>query len=254
MTIQLEGIRNARELGGLTARDGRVIRSGCLVRSGDLNRATERDLRMLKELGVSAVVDFRDRAAAKKAPDRLPRGAKLYHWPVLALMEVCSSEDEARLEKEIFEDPVGMMRLAYEDMALGEAARDGFRNFFHLLLRPEIDGVLWHCSQGKDRTGVAALLLLTALGVPDETIEEEYLLSNLAMQREYDAILQSDIPQKEKDFWKTELFVGRENLRGFVKTLNKAYGGVWEYLHTALGLTGEDLEQLRDKYLMEAKP
>ena len=128
----------------------------------------------------------------------------------------------------------------------------GYARFFELLL--EADGaVLWHCTYGKDRTGVAAALLMYALGVDEETIMEEFLLTNEVYQKEIAGL---EVALKNAGYddavvGEAQAIVGvkGEYLTAAFDAVKEEYGSIEDYIRNQLGVSDEALHQLREKYL-----
>jgi len=184
--LDLEGVDNARDLGGIRTRDGRAVIPGWLVRSGLLADATPADARFLiEEMGLRTVIDLRntDEASARPDPHALFAGVEFHHIPILDTSQFGVTHEGGKLRgawgliRKVKKHPELIMMETYERMVLDEESRRGFRRFFDVLL--EAKGcVLWHCSSGKDRAGVATALVLSALGVGPDAIMEDYLLTN----------------------------------------------------------------------------
>jgi protein-tyrosine phosphatase len=173
-SIVLEGAPNFRDIGGYATTDGRVVRSGRVFRSGHLARLTDKDLASLTALGVRTVVDFRSKFGVEAfGTDRLPDGARYVWLPIGA-----GGADPA-------------MRAAWEAGRfsalpdLAEANRTMIRENaaeFGQMMMLFADAanlpLVFHCIGGKDRTGIAAALLLSMLGVPWSSVRNDYLASN----------------------------------------------------------------------------
>ncbi|MBV6755922.1 tyrosine-protein phosphatase [Rhodococcus opacus] len=161
-SLGLEGARNARDIGGYSTADGGVVRSGVVFRTDALDRLTPRDLAQLESSNVTVVDDLRTTYERALAPDRLPAGADGHWYDVLGQSPITTLVD---------------MPAAYRAFVTGPGANEAFSAVLHDIA--ESDGaVIYHCSAGKDRTGWATAVLLTVLGVPRETVNADYLLSN----------------------------------------------------------------------------
>jgi protein-tyrosine phosphatase len=170
----LDGQTHFRDLGGLPTASGRRVKRGVLFRSGELSQLSERDGQVLEALGIRTVFDLRAESEQQQAPDRLPAALRLHAIPILqgsfdptAILQQLKSGDTAALD--------GLMPSIYR--ALVSEFTPQLRQFFQELTAAP-DGALFHCTAGKDRTGLAAALLLAALQVPADAIEQDYLTSN----------------------------------------------------------------------------
>jgi len=244
-------IINFRELGGIRTKDGLAIRKECLFRGGDLSRLSKEDRLTLSNMGVYCIVDFRDTAAVRTNPDLPVSGAAYWHLPALSLMELSTEEAAALFEEKVRADPVGMLFLAYRCLCLDPLAHDAYRRFFELLLEAGGRPVYWHCTQGKDRTGVAAALLLTALGCGREEILQEYMLTNRAMQKLYDGLPTAGMTDEERQFYRTEMFVRQDCLEAYFERIDTDFGGVDRYLLQVMGIGPREKEMLRRTYCCE---
>ncbi|MDD6439471.1 MAG: tyrosine-protein phosphatase, partial [Lachnospiraceae bacterium] len=168
---------NFRDLGGYRSSDGRMIRQGCFYRSGGLYKMNDSELAFLKSLQIRTLLDLRTKAEAAKKPDPVLPGVT-----VLQHSGVVSAGGE-----EIDFSPAGMKLLGEAGLTQIENMHQYYRMMpfhneaLHILMKEVICGnvpVLFHCATGKDRTGVAAMILLLLLGVPEQTVLQDYLLSN----------------------------------------------------------------------------
>ncbi|RKS85857.1 protein tyrosine/serine phosphatase [Orbus hercynius] len=183
MTIE-HGI-NFRDLGGIKTQDGRTIRSGLLFRSGDFSDITKDEIQILhKKLNLQNVLDYRDHAETQKRPDNLWPGVNYLHIPANPL----SNEVTATLTNELRSDnhpkkflPTEFMIQLYQLLPFNNLA---YQKLIELLLRGE--SLVQHCAIGKDRTGIGVAITLFILGVDEQTIMTDYILTDklLANYRE----------------------------------------------------------------------
>lgn len=234
----MEKIINMREFGGLINQQGQAIRKGKLFRSGNPSVASTADIEQLKKLNLSEIIDFRS-LAEKRATE--PHFAAQFKWiaqPIFTgdLSELLSSSlDRAKA--------VSHMRDIYKKFVIG------FQQQFHYLLKQAEQGktLLYHCTAGKDRTGFASYLLLSALGVADELIMKDYLLSNQSMdelRHQLDDFIADG--SVDDDALKAILEVNISYLESAIVIINQQYGGVESYLKHTLGI---DIKALRSHYL-----
>jgi protein-tyrosine phosphatase len=175
--VALAGACNLRDLGGYRTRDGRQIRKGVVFRSGVLSYFAPDDHAALLRLGVKTICDLRNGDERTKEPTNWPGDAQIMCW------DLDSSVADA-IRKSGWERPESAQQAreilidSYQSIPYWLAPH--LRGLFQSLARHEIP-LLFHCAAGKDRTGISAAILLHTLGVPRETIIEDYELTNHAV-------------------------------------------------------------------------
>ena len=174
--VALEGGSNFRDLGGYRTADGRTVRRGSVFRSAHLGTLTDADRRSIGRLGVRTVVDLRGVNEAAETPHRVEGlGCRI----VGAHIEPGVGEKIRGAVADGSANPFVMMGFLtdhYRDYP--RRCAPGFRTLFATLSEDDHRPLVFHCTAGKDRTGFASALLLTLLGVPWETVMEDYLRTN----------------------------------------------------------------------------
>ena len=267
--ISLPGVSNTRDLGGYSAGNG-FIRKGVLIRSGTLAHALPEAVQILKdEYSLQTVVDFRMKSRTKSDPDPVIPGAKYVALSVVEMLDYAASlgspiKAARLLSKRSSKEAVLEMAFEYGLLGpemyvlflLGERGKKAYRSFFEILLKndPDRGAVLWHCDDGKDRAGLATMLLLSALGTDRETILKDYLLTNESnakriedIKKDYEELGVSQDKLKAMIFASGGVFA--EYMNHAMDTLRGKYGSVTGYLKEGLGLKESDFSLLREKYL-----
>ncbi len=266
MDAQFDNIVNARDLGGLPAADGKQVRPHRLLRTAHLHDATDRDIERLRsEYHLARVFDFRSLGEAEFLPDRDVEGATHHLLPTIDLSEERLSgqaiPQEAFLDLErhivnysFYPEVQEMAADMYPSLIRSEYSQLQYAAFLRLIIEaPEDGGILWHCAQGKDRTGWGAAFLMFALGVDRDTVIADFELSNIAY-RPIVSKLNEDVIARgggEAEMAVIQAFMG-VSTPNFIKTLDlidREFGGMTEYLHTILCLSSADLHILRNRYL-----
>lgn len=252
--VVLEGARNFRDLGGYATEDGRSVRWGTFYRSDSLAELTDGDLEKLSALGVRLVCDFRSEEERREAPDRLPADPA----PDVAELPIGVEGSQATELQE---------RLTSGDIAgldLSQMLVDGNRSFitdfvhqyramFQRLLREEALPVLVHCTGGKDRAGMASALILRSLGVPDETVFEDYLLTNHytaeRVERTLMFIRLTSFFRTDPELVRPVMIAKREYLEAGFEEIGKQWGSFDAFRRGALGVSDAQLVAFRDRAL-----
>ena len=248
--LQLSGAVNFRDLGGYLTADGRQVKKGLVFRSDHLSRLTLEDQATLKRLRFKVVCDFRTAREQQLAPDLLPLDGsiRLLPLPVQAdgfdpatALDRLRANDSAWLSMDFF---VELYRRYLDDFGpvWGKVLR--------LVASSDNQPLVFHCTGGKDRTGICAALLLLALGMPDETIYEDHDRSNTCnterLQPIYAKFATMGIGQEKAALY---LQAQSEPLAAMLTHLRKTYGSVEDYLRSKAGLDEITLMALRSGLL-----
>lgn len=255
-------IENARQLGGYIGADGRRVKDGLLIRTGGLDKlSAEAAADLAQQYSIQYVVDFRMGYERERDPDQEIPGAQnlwinLYEVdktdPEMVELMRRIAEAESELQKSVEYAKSGRLSLLYTELLLRDMSQQGYAEFFDILLNSD-GAVLWHCTHGKDRTGVAAALLLYALGVDEDVIMQDFLLTNEVYQEDI-ARLEAGLRASGYDeavIKEAQAMAGvkGEYLEAAFDAVKKEYGSIENYLRNRLGVSDEERNQLREKYL-----
>lgn len=262
-SIGLEGVANARELGGYVLPDGKMIKHGLLLRGGMLGNMTESDSIKLHDVfHLAHVFDFRLGSEAELNPDKLVDGCR-YSW--FSIMSDTSLVIRMVPKEYMLNNTVYYKEHAHEPL-MQKAAVDMYPSvfenpysqqmyaaFFREVLDTQEGAIYFHCSHGKDRTGMGSALMLAALGADKELIINDFGISNEFFQPRVDKI-NAELKAKgygEKEFATIQSFIGvnLDNLKRALERLENQYGSLVGYLHSKIGLSDEDIAILRQRYL-----
>lgn len=246
MFFDLDGIINFRDLGGMMTEDGRRIKENMLFRCGELEKASEEDIRCLSvDFGIRTIIDFRDPDEQAERPDPSVPGARYINIPALPPM----IQPKERMKEAPPPEAMEIFPRIYRQLAESEESIKAYRQFFRLILEENASPVLWHCRQGKDRTGVAAILLMTALGVSMKDCVAEYLLTNDYMAPRVEAYRRTETVSWKIQVMDVISFVREPWLNEYLAIADARHGGLKNYLKEILGLKNGDMETLRRLYL-----
>ncbi|HAT53977.1 MAG TPA: protein-tyrosine-phosphatase [Lactobacillus sp.] len=247
--------QNFRDLGGYQTKDGRTTAWQRVIRSAKLNKLDASDLKLLSDYGVHTILDFRTNKELLSAPDRVPGGAKDYHTPILAVDDTRSSASRDELREDLSEPGYGYRQMVqtYHEMIADDFSQNAYKQFFDYLLANQSGAVLFHCTAGKDRTGLGAIMLLSALDVPQKTILEDYMLTkkaSKAMLAENQQRLEDEhASQAVKDNVTALWTVNEDYFKGAMDEVKKQSGDMKHYLNDKIGLTPDKIEMLKQLYL-----
>ncbi|HLX87865.1 MAG TPA: tyrosine-protein phosphatase [Acidimicrobiales bacterium] len=242
--VELQGCCNFRDLGGYPTADGHRTRWRRLFRADGLTQLTEEDLASLAELGVRNVIDLRtDIEVESRGRFTSEAEGVVYHH--LPLTDTLPGAEQGAAW-----DDTGFVTGRYLSML-----RDGTSSVttaVALLSDPASLPAVFHCSVGKDRTGVLAAVVLGLLGVPDEVIVEDYALSAAAMAQVLER-LELEFPDSQEivqQYAPAILSVEPASMTGFLAGVRQHYGS-FEGLATGLGIE-EPVQRLRAALLEPA--
>jgi protein-tyrosine phosphatase len=256
--VPLAGQPNFRDLGGYAAGDGRRIKWGAVYRSGELSQLSDDDLGKLGELGIRTVVDFRSpEEVAARGQGRLPSGAQLVPLPI-ASTDMFSKLIPMFLEGDFSQVPPDLLEQV--NRMLVREFTEEYASLLHALSDPGNRPLVFHCTQGKDRAGFGAAMVLSALGVPWETVLDDYLLSNHFRKEENDKMLgmirgfasnHGGPEGEEVAFSRVEglLYVKEQSLQAAHAEIIDRHGSVEGFIIEGLGCSADGLAQLRDDLL-----
>ena len=267
MKVVFDKIDNARDLGGIQGAGGRLIRPHRLLRTAHLHDASDADLKRLREeYNLCRIFDFRSLGEFNAVPDREIEGVQHHLLPTIDMRAEQDTgkpiPDEAFLELDrhivnysFYPEVQVMAANMYPSLIRSEFSQLQYAAFLRLIIEaPEDGGILWHCAQGKDRTGWGAAFLMFALGVEPETVITDFDLSNEAYRPIVNK-LNADVLARgggEKEMAVIQAFMG-VSTANFISTLqliDREFGGMNAYLHDILCLTHDDIQLLRKRFLL----
>lgn len=255
--IKFRGFSNFRDLGGYPANGEARVKWGVLYRSGHLSKMKSSDLTRFKQLGIDTIFDFRSDPEREKDPNRLPDSLNLKTLSIPILDPSTSSwaaELRTAIQNREFQDfdPSEKMKEWYQELAVGHVGQ--YRQFIHGVLNAQGAPVLWHCTAGKDRTGFAAAILLRILGVSQDVVEKDYLLSAKYADQRRGLIWMLRLSRGKKAAETVQAFlqVQREWIKAAFQAIDAHWGDFETYSYEALLLTTDQVSQLRENLLENA--
>ncbi|WP_406860348.1 tyrosine-protein phosphatase [Streptomyces sp. HUAS MG47] len=256
--IPLQGAVNVRDLGGYLTYTGDRVRQGLVYRADALGKLTDADVTTVASLGLVTAVDFRIPLEVQyDGADRLPAGVRAVSRQITdnglygQLLAAIGSRDPVRQEQMLGNGrAAAFMTEVYRTFVTSPANRAAFGATLRDLSRPGTGPYLYHCTSGKDRTGWTSYLLLTALGVPDQSAVSDYLASN-TFRAAHDAKVREGLKQsgmmQNPDLLIPLQEVRTEYLNTALSEVRSAYGSLFRYLTAGLGLDVPTLSALQNR-------
>lgn len=244
--VPLAGAMNFRDLGGYHNDRGQTVSWGRIYRADSLSNLSVDDLEILKQRHITVDCDLRSAFEQRSMPDKLTDGIRYVDCHVYPE----EGDDDRQVKtpgKVVTTDYLGSI---YQHIILNVHSQHAFGQVMKELvtLAPD-EALVFHCSAGKDRTGMMSALILKTLGVDDQTIIKDYLLTNGL----YDF---ASSRQSLSDNQMSQL-VAKMNttkgdgpvMKGFLQTIEQGWQTIDCFLVQQLGLTQEQVDRLRKQYL-----
>ncbi len=241
--IKLTGAINVRDLGGYQNKQGKKIKKHLLIRSSRLSKLTDSDIQVLvNEYNLGVDFDLRRPEEIQKSPDPKIPGVKYISSPVNVSSGFVQPMDAPQ------------NRMHYRTYISKAQAQKTYRKLFQVLLNNnKKKAVLWHCTSGKDRTGVGTALILYALGFDMETIYQDYLNSNYYLkevrEKTIAKMIQNNAPKNLIDSMKIVGGVDKTFLQSAFDEILTKFGSVDEYLDSVLSVSKQLKKRLQEMYL-----
>lgn len=239
--LALDGASNFRDLGGYETEDGRRVRWRRIFRSNHLGGLSESDIARLKRIGLKKVIDFRSQGEIDKTAPCRVRDADLHVLSIEPGIRPRLHDRLAAGESITARDAAAIICDIYRRYLHSYAGH--FRTLFDHL-HDEGTPLVFHCAAGKDRTGIAAALILAALGVPRSVILDDYLLTGVHWK--VDPEHKSDLPAEVANVL---VSVDESFLHAAFNAIDDDFGGIENYLQEHLGIDRARHERLRALYL-----
>jgi protein-tyrosine phosphatase len=239
--VKLEGGSNFRDLGGYPTQNQKHVKWGQIYRSADISKLTENDLKTINNLQLVTVCDLRGPDELKTNPDRLPDGITYINLPA-GSESVKASTNYAGMNRDSmmlsFYTRTDHLKAKYQPV------------FEQLLAINDGKALMFHCTAGKDRTGVGAALILSALGVSRAYIIADYAATNVywkdARERMMQAMAKTGMAESSL---KAMLAANPKYIETFLQTIDAKYGSMDNFLTEELELDAEKIGWLKDLYL-----
>jgi protein-tyrosine phosphatase len=255
--LPLQGTPNFRDLGGYETTDGRFVRWGLIYRSGVLSHLTQDDFKYLAQTGIRVVCDFRTAQENATEPEIWIPDAHVEHVS-LPIGSDGNKDINASMQQMLANNPTDAQLKERMARTYGSFAFTNAPEYAQVFKQLEEDHLplLYHCTAGKDRTGVFSALLLLTLGVPEKTVVADYALTNKYLLDSMSAadsqkMLASNpgLAHLTPEQRNVLMSADPEFLTSTLRQIDAKYGSFDNYRRKALGVTDSDAEKLRERLL-----
>ena len=247
----IEKKRNLRDLGGYKTQNGKHVKKGYFFRSSRLMDFDQAELKILNSLNIKKIYDLRSKEEVKDSPDPTLKGAEYIHSSAAARADgtEVNFSPAALIAENVYSKECNdeFTHKVYGNLPFSYA----YKRMFEDIVAGNVP-ILFHCSAGKDRTGIAAILILLALGVDEETAMYDYMLTN-EYRKEYIERFKKDFPLTKLDGELAGMLLAYEgvtytNADYSLKRIKEKYENYDEYFEKEYNLDKDALQRLRDLY------
>lgn len=260
--ITLNGLRNTRDIGGYVNNEGKRIISNKFIRSCELSKVNKKDKdKFINNYNIQTIIDFRTDVELKKKPIPKLLHTKIFHLPILEDVNLGIPRNIKQLftmYKNIISkniSPDTFLTNMYLNMAFSDYSTQMYRKFFNILLSNPQGSILFNCTEGKDRTGLATMLLMMVLNFDRNTIIKDYMISKKfcdIKMKLYEKRCKRFFIGKRITKFVTGIMATKEMfLNAVFDKIERDFHSIDNYLKQKLLLTNDDILKLRSMYLTE---
>ena len=263
--LKINSIKNIRDAGNFRTVSGEMIKKGKIIRSANLSQMTPKDAQQLTNLGINTIIDLRAEDEMADAKDQNIENFRYFNLPLpifelnasskrlLEFIKSSVSEEEKVWYIAQYMGDISMQQF-YRDVLTSDTSVEQLRKVFDILLDKDTKGVLIHCSNGKDRTGIVVMLIQLALGMNEEEIMNDYYASIVP----YYIVTESTVLMLGQNGYSSEMVRKTRELLGISANMISDLNRLWkenrydtaeQYLREKIRLSQERIELLRRKYL-----
>lgn len=247
--IELETKQNIRDFSYIINKNNQTVKAYSIIRSNNINNFSRKDLELLKEkYNIKTILDLRNKKEVENNPSIINK-IKYYNIPLF---------EKKRKKKRIDSNNQNISRVpniyeTYMEMIESKEAKKQLKKILKVIMNPKNSNVLFHCTYGKDRTGVISLLILSMLDVDIKDIKEDYLYSNKYMKviskKKYKEYLEKT---RDDEYSKQmrEVFLAKEDYLDYIiDYMNKRQGSILNYIIKEIGIKEKAINKFKDYYL-----
>lgn len=267
--LRIPGMYNLRDMGGYPTKDQRRVRWGLLYRGDQLFNLEEKGLNYVESLNFKTIIDFRSEKEIKQYPNKVPSTVtKSFNFSPEAEIAMFAGKLQ---NNEMMDDGDTLIKIAKESLAKNpiagiqnmmdqqakfvndKTAIESFKNTIKIFANPNHAPIFQHCKGGKDRTGFAALIQLALLGVDEDYLIYDYMLTKKARAQKnkkyYDNFLHLTKDEAYADYFYALFDTKEEYIKNALSEIYKKYQSIEDYAKDKYDISEEDLEVIRNTYL-----
>ena len=235
-------VQNFRDIGGYKNYNKKRIKWGMLYRSGKIDSLDDESMQRMRKLRLKTLIDFRDPLIFTPPPADLKLENSIHMpislYPLDMLVDRINNHELKRGDACIF----------MQDLFIGlsKRATSTYKSMFNQLLMSENYPVVLTCNYGKDYTGFAVILILSALDIPQETIIDDYLLSNRYLDKRSVELNLTDFPLDTQEAVTALMAADEQYINCVFKRIERKYGNIHNYLEQELNMTPEKQKRLQE--------
>jgi len=260
IALGIAAVPNLRDVGGYATGEGATVARGLVYRSDTFNPLSAKEIARLGQLGLKNDYDLRTTAEVKAKPDQVPANVQYHQLNVLADSK---SAAPAKISKLMHEPKQANAELgggkiealfmqAYREFITLPSAKQSYRTLFLALADSEQLPAVFHCTTGKDRTGWAAAALLTLLGVPRDTVMDDFMRTNDYTLPQFKPVIDEFVAAGgDRSIAEAVFGVKKEYLEASFDEMQKKHGTVEAYFADALGIDATGQQALRERFLVQ---
>ncbi len=242
-----------RDLGGIKNKEGKTIKSNMIVRGKSLYKINKKDIEQIRKYKLSKVIDLRTFVESDEKPNTVIDNIKYLHMPIFKEKTAGITHEKEENKLKMLMNMVSIENL-YRLMVTDEYSISQLKNILHEIINSDTYPILFHCTAGKDRTGIVAMLLLNILDVDENTIMNNYLEINKKHKPKanlFYALINilmwnKELAEKARSYY----MVHESYLETAIAAIKGTYGTIENYIKEALGVTDEMKQSFKNKVLV----
>ncbi|MDD6795833.1 MAG: tyrosine-protein phosphatase [Clostridiaceae bacterium] len=250
--VNLKGTSNFRDLGGYKSKDGRHIKWNTFFRSDALCSLLPEDEILIRNLGIKTVLDLRSKQETKFKPNVKIKNLRYINISGMkSLDNKHDNFDMTSIYKDILENE-NASKYMINNYKMLPFNNNAFNELVQLMDNTYSQPIVFHCSAGKDRTGIGAAIILSILGIPEETIIYDYLLTNIYRKDINEKLLKNislRINADKINIVRDMFIAKKEYIDAAFNEIRKNYGTIEIYLEKEFGITKKKRKELKNRYL-----